>query len=70
MGSDGEQGMKKKKDAGAFTIAQDEAMCVVFGTPMRAIRLGAVDRVLPLLSVAPAIRSALHRAVAGAGGRP
>jgi two-component system chemotaxis response regulator CheB len=52
MGSDGAQGMLKMKRAGARTIAQDEASCVVFGMPREAIRAGAVDQVLPLYSVA------------------
>ena len=52
MGSDGAQGMLKMKRAGARTIAQDEASCIVFGMPREAIRLGAVDRVAPLQRVA------------------
>lgn len=48
MGADGAQGMLKMKQAGAKTIAQDEATCVVFGMPKEAIRLEAVDRVAPL----------------------
>ena len=40
MGSDGAQGLKKMQSAGAATIAQDEASCVVFGMPMQAIRPG------------------------------
>jgi two-component system, chemotaxis family, protein-glutamate methylesterase/glutaminase len=52
MGSDGAQGMLKMKRAGARTIAQDEASCVVFGMPREAIRLGAADHVLPLNRVA------------------
>jgi two-component system chemotaxis response regulator CheB len=59
MGSDGAQGMKKMKSAGASTIAQDEASCVVFGMPKEAIRLGGADRVVPLHSIAQAIRTAL-----------
>jgi two-component system chemotaxis response regulator CheB len=59
MGSDGAQGLKKMKSAGASTIAQDEASCVVFGMPKEAIRAGAVDRVVPLHSVAHTIRTAL-----------
>ena len=55
MGADGAQGMLRMKRAGARTIAQDEASCVVFGMPKEAIRLGAVDRVLPLLQIAGAI---------------
>ena len=52
MGDDGSRGMLEMKQAGAFNIAQDEASCVVFGMPAEAIKLGAVDRVLPLDSIA------------------
>jgi len=52
MGSDGTLGMKEMHDAGAQTIAQDEASCVVFGMPNEAIKLGGVDSVLPLDSIA------------------
>jgi two-component system, chemotaxis family, protein-glutamate methylesterase/glutaminase len=52
MGSDGAQGLLKMKLAGARTVAQDEATCVVFGMPREAIRTGAVDRVVPLHRVA------------------
>ena len=52
MGRDGSQGLLTMHRAGAFTIAQDEATCVVFGMPREAIAAGAVDRVLPLCRVA------------------
>jgi two-component system chemotaxis response regulator CheB len=52
MGADGAQGMLKMKRAGARTVAQDEASCVVFGMPREAIRVGAVDHVLPLGRIA------------------
>jgi two-component system chemotaxis response regulator CheB len=55
MGDDGARGMLELKQAGAVTIAQDEATCVVFGMPKEAIKLGAVDKVLPLHAVAGAI---------------
>jgi two-component system chemotaxis response regulator CheB len=48
MGSDGALGLQEMHDAGAHTVAQDEASCIVFGMPKEAIKLGAVDRVLPL----------------------
>ena len=57
MGDDGARGMKLLHDKGARTIAQNEATCVVFGMPMEAIKLGAVDDVLPLGEVAGAIRA-------------
>jgi two-component system, chemotaxis family, protein-glutamate methylesterase/glutaminase len=52
MGSDGAQGLLKMKQAGARTLAQDEASCVVFGMPREAIRMGAADRVVPLQQMA------------------
>jgi two-component system chemotaxis response regulator CheB len=55
MGSDGAQGLAALKKAGAKTIAQDEASCVVFGMPKEAIRLGGVDSILPLDRVAGGI---------------
>jgi two-component system chemotaxis response regulator CheB len=60
MGSDGARGMLKMKQAGAATIAQDEASCVVFGMPREAIVLGAADRVVPLDKVPSAIVAALR----------
>jgi two-component system, chemotaxis family, protein-glutamate methylesterase/glutaminase len=57
MGADGAQGLLRMKQAGARTIAQDEASCVVFGMPREAIRLGAADRVLPLDRIAGGISS-------------
>lgn len=55
MGSDGALGLAALKKAGAHTIAQDEASCVVFGMPREAIRLGCVDSILPLTRVADGI---------------
>ena len=55
MGDDGALGLKEMHDAGARTIAQDEASCVVFGMPNEAIKLGAVDTTLPLDRIADAI---------------
>ncbi|MDJ1484604.1 chemotaxis response regulator protein-glutamate methylesterase [Cytophagaceae bacterium YF14B1] len=48
MGADGAQGLLEMKTAGALTIAQDEKTSVVFGMPKEAIKLNAVDKVLPL----------------------
>jgi two-component system chemotaxis response regulator CheB len=53
MGGDGAQGLLAMRQAGARTVAQDEASCVVFGMPKVAIDAGAVERVLPLDLVAP-----------------
>jgi two-component system chemotaxis response regulator CheB len=55
MGNDGARGMAEMKQAGAYTIAQDEASCVVFGMPAEAIKHGATERVLPLDRIASEI---------------
>jgi two-component system chemotaxis response regulator CheB len=52
MGRDGAQGLKKIREAGGKTIAQDEETCAVFGMPKAAIELGGVDMVLPLPAIA------------------
>jgi two-component system, chemotaxis family, protein-glutamate methylesterase/glutaminase len=59
MGDDGARGMLELKQAGAMTMAQDEATSVVFGMPKEAIKLNCVEKVLPLQLVAGAI---LHHA--------
>ena len=48
MGADGARGLLAMKEAGGYTIAQDEPSCVVFGMPKEAIRMEAAQRVLPL----------------------
>lgn len=52
MGDDGARGMKEMREAGAFTIAQDEESCVVFGMPKVAIEMGGVCKTMPLSSIA------------------
>ena len=48
MGKDGAAGMSRLKQAGGYTLAQDEASCVVFGMPREAIALGAAAEVVAL----------------------
>ncbi len=55
MGDDGARGMKALHDTGARCIAQNEETCVVFGMPKEAIKLQAVDDILPLEQMARAI---------------
>lgn len=62
MGDDGAHGMKEMHDAGALTIAQDEASCVVYGMPKEAVKLGGVDATLPLSSIPQLIMQAPSRA--------
>jgi two-component system, chemotaxis family, protein-glutamate methylesterase/glutaminase len=52
MGADGAAGLLSLRTAGARTLAQDEASCVVFGMPREAIRLQAAEQVVPLDRVA------------------
>jgi two-component system, chemotaxis family, protein-glutamate methylesterase/glutaminase len=59
MGADGARGLLAMREAGARTIAQDEASCVVFGMPREAIALGAAAEILPLRDIpAAALRLA------------
>jgi two-component system chemotaxis response regulator CheB len=62
MGGDGAQGLLAMHEAGAPTLAQDEATCVVFGMPKVAIDLGAVDKVLPIDRIAPELLQAAAEA--------
>ncbi len=62
MGKDGALGMRCMRDAGAHTIAQDEASSVVWGMPGAAVRANGVDSVKPLGEVAGAIMMRLSRA--------
>ncbi len=55
MGNDGARGIKDLHDVKAFTVAQDEESCTVYGMPKAAVELGAVDRVVPLDRIAPLI---------------
>ena len=52
MGDDGARGLLEMKNAGAYTIAEDESSCVVFGMPKVAISIGAASTVLPLDEIA------------------
>jgi two-component system chemotaxis response regulator CheB len=61
MGDDGARGLAEMQAAGAATVAQDEASCVVFGMPKEAIARGAADRILPLDRLPGAIAYAAHR---------
>jgi two-component system chemotaxis response regulator CheB len=63
MGDDGARGLLEMARAGAYTAAQDEESCIVFGMPRAAIDIGATRRVLPLRQMAAEImraRSAVH----------
>ena len=63
MGKDGARGLLAIRQAGGYTLAQDEATCVVYGMPREAVELGAAEDVLPLerIRAAPASRPARQR---------
>lgn len=58
MGRDGAEGLLAMRQAGATTIGQDEASCIVYGMPKSAAQLGAVQTQLPLHKIADAILDA------------
>lgn len=61
MGDDGAHGLLEMRNAGAATVAQDEATSVVFGMPREAIELGAAEKVMPLDRIAAYIVQAGRR---------
>jgi two-component system, chemotaxis family, protein-glutamate methylesterase/glutaminase len=61
MGRDGADGLLKIKNAGGYTISQDEESSIVFGMPKEAILLGAADTVLPLTDIAGKIKTLLKK---------
>lgn len=61
MGDDGRRGVRAVREAGGAVIAESEETAVIFGMPQQAIRTGAVDAVLPLREIAPAIQAGVPR---------
>lgn len=61
MGSDGASGLLAMRNAGATTLAQDEASCVVYGMPRAAVELGAAQNILPLGRIPAAVLEAVRR---------
>lgn len=55
MGMDGAAGIKTLKERGAFTLAQDQASCVVYGMPKAAVETGAIDKVVALSDIPKAL---------------
>ncbi|MFO1408792.1 MAG: chemotaxis protein CheB [Steroidobacteraceae bacterium] len=66
MGADGAKGLKRMREAGAVTLAQDEQSSVVWGMPGAAVEIGAVMHVLPLERIADEIVRQLSAAPAAA----
>lgn len=61
MGSDGAKGMKKIKENGGFSIAENESTAVVYGMPKAVVDLGLADQVLPIEKIADALVQAVKR---------
>ena len=60
MGKDGAQGLLAMKEAGAWTIGQDQESCVVYGMPREAAAIGALDDVAPLKDIGQRVLSRLR----------
>ncbi|KPA96392.1 protein-glutamate methylesterase/protein-glutamine glutaminase [Pseudomonas asplenii] len=60
MGDDGARGLREMYDAGAYTLGQDEASCVVYGMPKEARKLDAVHREIPLEQIPAYILKGYH----------
>jgi two-component system chemotaxis response regulator CheB len=60
MGDDGAAGLLEMRKAGARTVAQDEASCVVYGMPKEAVKRGAAECIVPLDRIAREIQQQLH----------
>lgn len=65
MGRDGATGLLAIREAGGFTVAQDEATSIVYGMPREAAVCGAADRVLPLQDIGPALQLRVAQKVRG-----
>lgn len=57
MGRDGAEGLLRMKEAGAFTITQDEATCVVYGMPKEAVSMGSSCQQLPINRIAAEMKA-------------
>lgn len=64
MGDDGARGLKEMRDAGAYTVGENEDTCVVYGMPKEAMKLGAVCEEMPLQQIAGKI-SSVHAMISG-----
>lgn len=60
MGDDGATGLREMREAGAGTLAQDEASCVVYGMPREAVKRGAVERTVTLAAIPGEIVRVVH----------
>ena len=61
MGADGAKGLLEMRNAGALTVGQDEASCVVYGMPKVAYDIGAVQQQAPVTAIAGKVYSLLSK---------
>ncbi|MCY1305852.1 Chemotaxis response regulator protein-glutamate methylesterase of group 2 operon [compost metagenome] len=61
MGKDGARGLLEIRESGGYTVAQDEASCVVYGMPREAAEIGAAEEVLALAEIGPALLAQARR---------
>lgn len=61
MGKDGAKGLLALREAGAITMAQDEASCVVYGMPRAAVEIGATKHIIPLDKMSKALSKAVEQ---------
>jgi len=59
MGKDGAQGLKSIHDLSGHTIAQDSSSCVVYGMPKEAVKLGAVNEILPFDQIGECLKNSV-----------
>jgi two-component system chemotaxis response regulator CheB len=65
MGKDGAKGLVSLREAGALTMAQDEASCVVYGMPKAAVELGGTEHVFSLDKMGKALTKAVEKKGSG-----
>ena len=65
MGRDGARGLLAIREAGGYTLAQDEASSVVYGMPREAAEIGAAEDILPLEAIGPALLAQARRRGSG-----
>jgi two-component system chemotaxis response regulator CheB len=65
MGKDGAKGLVELRQAGALTMAQDEASCVVYGMPKAAVEQGGTDQIVTLDDMGVALSKAVEKVSKG-----
>ncbi len=69
MGKDGAAGLKAIRDVGGYTIAQDEASCVIYGMPREAVMRGAAKKIAPLSRIGAMLGELAHHGSTAEGSK-